>query len=83
MQINTVYMTSIGDLDNPIMGVVLRRMWWKPWRYSVQPMYYQNRGTAGYITTYEEGERINNLTKLGVVGYMKLFGVVHKDFEEK
>lgn len=82
MQTGTVYMTSIGDLDNPIMGVVLKRMWWKPWRYSLQPMYYTSRGAAGYISGSEDGEVIPNLTMKEAIGMMKLMGVTHKDFQD-
>lgn len=78
-----VYFTSIQDLDNQIMGVVLRRMCWKPWRWSVQPFYYKGvQIEAGHnIKDVVDGEAVNNLTLLGAVGMMKLMGIKHKEFE--
>ena len=80
LQTGSIYMTSPGDLDNPVMGVVVNRMWWKPWRYFVQPIYY---GEYGPLRELKYGEPIRNLTKLGVLGTMKLFGVKHRDFEHE
>ena len=82
LQVGTIYMANIMDLDNPVMGVIVRRMWWKPWRYSVQPVYYPGRRADGGPTRAAYGETVSNLTKFGAVGYMKLWGVGHKDFEE-
>jgi hypothetical protein len=76
LQPGTFYMASIGDWGNPVLGVVVARMWWKPWRFFVQPVYY--RGLGGSMVY---GEPLRNLTKLGVVGAVKLFGVEHRDFE--
>jgi hypothetical protein len=80
IQNNTVYMTCIAE-DTNVMGVVISRMWWKPWRWKVTPIYYRQRGATGYITGTQEGEPINNLTMLGAIGMAKLLGVEHKDFE--
>ena len=82
IQSNTVYMTSIAEETN-VMGVVISRMWWKPWRWRVTPIYYRQREATGYITRTDEGETISNLTMLGAIGMAKLWGVKHKDFEEK
>ena len=79
IQNNTVYMTSIAE-DTNVMGVVIGRMWWKPWRWRVKPIYYRQRGADGYITGTDEGEPISNLTLLGAIGMAKLWGVKHKDF---
>ncbi len=81
LQAGSIYMTNIGDFDNPIMGALVRRMWWKPWRFTVTPIYYESRGAQGYISETRYGEPIRNLTKLGVVGMMKLYGVKHQDFQ--
>jgi hypothetical protein len=80
IQNNTVYMTCIAE-DTNVMGVVISRMWWKPWRWKVTPLYYGQRGADGYITGAHEGEPISNLTLLGAIGMAKLLGVEHKDFE--
>ena len=80
IQFGTVYMTSYGDFDNPVMGVVIRRMWWKPWRYSVKPIYWETR-PAGYISELHEGTTTSNLTRAGAIGMAKLYGVKHHDFE--
>lgn len=85
MQLGSIYMTRIGDLDNPVMGVVMRRMWWKPWRYSLHPLYYSHRVTnipMGEVLEARDGEPIRNLTKLEAIGLMKLMGIAHKDFED-
>lgn len=72
-------MTSIGDLNNPVMGVIVWRMWWKPWRYTIQPVYYVGRGgepaSARTVVSTKDGEKIHHLTKLEVIGLMKLYGV--------
>ena len=83
IQNNTVYMTSIAE-DTNVMGVVIGRMWWKPWRWRVTPMYYRIRPTyPGEVHYSDNGETISNLTLLGAIGTAKLLGVEHKDFEEK
>lgn len=81
-------MTSIGDVDNPVMGVIVCRMWWKPWRYSAQAIYYtDNRAKTRIMATHrfiietQYGEKVTNLTKLEVVGLMRLMGVKHPQFE--
>jgi hypothetical protein len=76
IQLGTVYMNSIYEFDNPIMGVVIRRMWWKPWRYSLTPIYWKVADEA-----YGAGPT-NNLTKLEAIGTAKLLGVEHRDFKE-
>ena len=84
IQSNTVYTVSSYDLSNPaVLGVVISRMWWKPWRWKVTPLYYGQRGAAGHITGANEGEPTSNLTLLGAIGMAKLLGVEHKDFEGK
>lgn len=80
IQSNTVYMANIAEETN-VMGVVISRMWWKPWRWKVTPLYYGQRGAAGHITGANEGEPTSNLTLLGAIGMAKLLGVEHKDFE--
>jgi hypothetical protein len=84
IQFGTVYMTSYGDFDNPVIGVVIRRMWWKPWRYSVKPVYWDDNDDDPHVWGYRglgEGSVIYNLTKAGAIGMAKLYGVKHQDFE--
>lgn len=78
-----VYMSKL-DTDTDVMGCVVRRMWWKPWRWSVQPLYYSRpivSALPGAAVDTREGEPVHNLTKLGVAGMLKLFGVC-TDFSE-
>lgn len=85
IQNNSVYMANIAEETN-VMGVVISRMWWKPWRWKVTPLYYRHQivaSSAGEISYTDEGETISNLTLLGAIGMAKLWGVKHKDFEEK
>ena len=82
VQHGTVYMTSIAE-DTNVMGVIINRMWWKPWMWQVTPIYYKKYGADGYINESSEGPPIRNLTKLGAVGVAKLLGVTHKDFEDE
>lgn len=81
LQSGTVYMTSIRDLDNPVMGVIVRRMWWKPWRWALTPIYFSRPITTMGVSETREGMPITNLTKLGAIGLAKLYGVRHVDFE--
>lgn len=69
------------DADTEVMGVIIKRMWWKPWRWSVQILYWTPRLEAGYVSELDRTEKIGNLTLLGAIGYAKLVGVEHKDFE--
>jgi hypothetical protein len=83
IQSNTVYMTSIAEETN-VMGVVISRMWWKPWRWRVTPLYYRAQivsNSPGEVHYSDEGKTISNLTLLGAIGTAKLLGVEHKDFE--
>jgi hypothetical protein len=85
IQNNSVYMTSYAE-DTNVMGVVIGRMWWKPWRWRVTPLYYRHQivaSSAGEISYTDEGKPTSNLTLLGAIGMAKLLGVKHKDFEEK
>lgn len=65
------------------MGCVVRRMWWKPWRWSVHPIYYGELQTKTGRSVYEvkDGVAIKDLTMLGAIGILKLYGVRHRDFE--
>jgi hypothetical protein len=84
IQSNTVYMTNIAEETN-VMGVVISRMWWKPWRWKVKPIYYKPQivydASPGEVHYTDEGETTSNLTLLGAIGMAKLWGVKHKDFE--
>lgn len=84
LQAGSVYMTRI-DGESDVMGVVIKRMWWKPWRWQLTPMYWsQPKGNAqGYVAIAEvhDGKPIKNLTLLGVVALAKLMGIEHRDFE--
>jgi hypothetical protein len=85
IQLGTVYMNSTGDFNDPLIGVVIKRMWWKPWRYSLTPLYYKPQivsDSPGEVHYSDEGEPISNLTKLGAIGTAKLLGVEHRDFKE-
>lgn len=78
-----MYMASFGDLDNPVLGVSVHRMWLKPWMWELRPVYYTHPGAVlppGAISETGEGEPIKNLTMLEAVGMMKLMGVTHRDF---
>lgn len=75
-----VYMSRL-DADTEVLGCVVRRMWWKPWRWSVQPLYYTRPSAPGAIIGSREGEPIHNLTKLGVAGMLKLYGI-DRDFSD-
>lgn len=87
LQGGSVYL--IADLGTEVMGCVVRRMWWKPWRWSVQPIYYEEVTRKARAGMYEvggvrevrDGEAIKDLTMLGAVGILKLYGVRHRDFE--
>lgn len=86
IQSGSVYMTSIAE-DTNVMGVVLKRMWWKPWRWKVTPIYYseQRVNTAkviGWSIRTDRGPTITNLSKEGAIGMAKLYGVRHRDFED-
>lgn len=82
LQNGSVYMASIRDFSNPIMGVVVMRMWWKPWRWSVTPIYWaQPPGTLAVRGIFH-ATPITNLSKEGAIGVAKLHGVKHKDFED-
>jgi hypothetical protein len=63
------------------MGVVLTRMWWKPWRWSLTPLYFSRPITPAGMVEQREGRPITNLTLLGAIGLAKLYGVRHVDFE--
>lgn len=81
LQGGSVYLAA--DSDTGVMGCVVRRLWWKPWRWSVQPIYYEELQTKTARSVYEvrDGEAIKDLTMLGAVGILKLYGVRHRDFE--
>lgn len=93
LQGGSVYL--VADLGTEVMGCVVRRMWWKPWRWSVQPIYYEEvvrKARAGMyavgsvrevreVREVRDGEAIKDLTMLGAVGILKLYGVRHRDFE--
>ena len=74
----------MAHLDDPVMGCVPRRMWWKPWKWQVTPLnwtrpYEPLKG--GYMVNTEAGPPITDLTEAGAIGIMKLYGIKHKDFE--
>lgn len=81
IQSGSVYMTSIAE-DTNVMGVVLKRMWWKPWRWKVTPIYYSSTRVPNKIMGVHEAETITNLSKEGAIGMAKLYGVRHRDFED-
>ena len=65
----------MNGLEKEIMGAVPNRMWWKPWAWQVELLPWDIRETNTYI--------VRNLTKKGAIGVMKLYGIKHKDFEER
>lgn len=81
LQGGSVYL--VAELDTGVMGCVVRRLWWKPWRWSVHPIYYDEMETKTGRSVYEvrDGVAIKDLTMLGAIGILKLYGVRHRDFE--
>ena len=74
IQRGTVYM---NDVEKECMGAVPNRMWWKPWMWQVEILPW------GWGVKEMSPHIIRNLTKEGAIGVMKLYGIKHKDFEEK
>ena len=72
IQRGNVYMCPF---EAEIMGAVPNRMWWKPWAWQVEILPWAN--------DWKNGHTIRNLTMDGAIGVMKLYGIKHKDFEER
>jgi hypothetical protein len=80
LQGGSVYLVT-DPIDTRVMGCVVRRMWWKPWHWSVRPIYCLEVAEKGSLLELRDGEAVKDLTMLGAVGILKLYGVRHRDFE--
>jgi hypothetical protein len=70
-----VYMAA---LNTGVYGVIPSRTWWKPWRWQIVVI-FSHEITGDTYRWHEQTMR--NLSYSGVVGMMKLYGVVHRDLE--